>query len=327
MRRRAFITFVGGAAATWPFAVSAQQPMKIPRIGLLSPFSPSDTAPWHQAFLQGLTALGWVEGKNIIIEYRWAEGRNDRLPALIADFVRLKVDVIVTAVTNDTLAAKNATREIPIVMAAAGDPVATGIVESLARPGGNITGLSQMNPDTTGKRLELLKQIAPHISSVAVLLNPEDPIGVLGWKEIQLPARNLGIEVQSLEARSTADLEKAFDAVIKARLGALAVMPNPVFVVNLKLIADFALQNRLPSTFQLREFAGAGGLLSYGPDRNDMFRRAAAFVDKILKGAKPADLPIEQPTKFDLVINLKTAKALGLSVPSTLLATADEVIE
>jgi putative tryptophan/tyrosine transport system substrate-binding protein len=212
-------------------------------------------------------------------------------------------------------------------MAAAGDPVATGIVESLARPGGNITGLSQMNPDTTGKRLELLKEIAPRISSVAVLINPEDPIGVLGWKEIQLPARNLGIEVQSLEARTTADLEKALDAVIKARLGALAIMPNPVFVVNLKRIADFALQNRLPSTFQLREFTAAGGLLSYGPDRNDMFRRAAAFVDKILKGAKPADLPIEQPTKFDLAINVKTAKTLGLTVPPTLLATADEVIE
>jgi putative tryptophan/tyrosine transport system substrate-binding protein len=326
MRRREFITLVGGAAG-WPLAAQAQQSAKIPRIGLLSPFSPSDTAPWHQAFLQGLNALGWVEGKNIIIEYRWAEGRNDRLTALIADFARLKVDVIVTAVTNDTLAAKNATREIPIVMAAAGDPVATGIVESLARPGGNITGLSQMNPDTTGKRLELLKEIAPRISSVAVLINPEDPIGVLGWKEIQLPARNLGIEVQSLEARTTADLEKALDAVIKARLGALAIMPNPVFVVNLKRIADFALQNRLPSTFQLREFTAAGGLLSYGPDRNDMFRRAAAFVDKILKGAKPADLPIEQPTKFDLAINVKTAKTLGLTVPPTLLATADEVIE
>jgi putative tryptophan/tyrosine transport system substrate-binding protein len=327
MRRRAFITLLGGAAAGWPLAARAQQPSKIPHIGLLSPFSPSDAALWNQAFLRGLRDLGWVDGKSIIIEYRYAEGQNDRLPGLVADLIRLKVDIIVTAVTNDTLVAKNATREIPIVMAAAGDPVATGIVESLARPGGNITGLSQMNPDLTGKRLALLKEIAPNVSSVAVLLNPDDPISALGLNEIRLPARQLGVEVHALEVRSTADLDQALHAAAAARAGALAIMPNPVFVTNLKRIADFALQNKLPSMFHLREFADDGGLVSYGVDRSDLYRRAATFVDKILKGAKPADLPIEQPTKFDLAINLKTAKALGLTVPPLLLATADEVIE
>ena len=327
MRRREFIALVGGAAASWPLAVRAQQAGKIPRIGLLSPFSPADTALWHKAFLRGLRDLGWVDGKNIAIEYRFAEGRNDRLPGIIDELVRLKVDVIVTAVTNDTLAAKNAATGIPIVMAAAGDPVGTGIVASLARPGGNVTGLSQMNPELNGKRLELLKEIAPGISSLAVLLNPEDPISTLGWKEIELPARKLNVEAHALEVRNNAELDKALQQAVKARMNALAIMPNPVFVQNLKRIADFALQNHLPSMFHLREFANVGGLVSYGVDRNDLFQRAASYVDKILKGAKPADLPIEQPTKFELVINLKTAKALGLSVPPTLLSRADEVIE
>ena len=326
MQRREFITLVAGAAA-WPLVARAQQAAKIPRIGLLSPFAPADTAPWHQAFLRGLSDLGWVDGKNIAIEYRYSDGRNDRLPELIGDLVRLKVDIIVTAVTNDTLAAKNAAGGIPIVMAAAGDPVATGIVASLARPGGNITGLSQMNPELNGKRLELLKEIAPNISSLAVFLNPEDPISALGQNEIELPARKMKIEVHSFEVRNTLDLNKALQEATKARVDALAIMPNPVFVTNLKLIADFAIQNRVPSVFHLREYAKAGGLVSYGVDRADLFRRAATFVDKILKGANPADLPIEQPTKFELTINLKTAKALGLTVPPKLLLTADEVIE
>ncbi len=327
MRRREVIALIGGAAITWPLAAHAQQATKVPRIGLVSPFARSDTALWHQAFLQGLRDLGWVEGKTIIVEYRYAEGRNDRLPELIADLVRVKVDIIVTSVTNDALAAKNATREIPIVMVAAGDPVATGIVASLARPGGNITGLSQMNPELIGKRLELLKEMVPELSSVAVLWNPEDPISILGWQEIQLPARKLAVEAHSLEVRSPSDLDKALDEAARTRVGALVIMPNPVFVTNLKRIADFAARSRLPSIFHLREFAEAGGLVSYGVDRSDLFRRAATYVDKILKGANPADLPIEQPTKFELVINLKTAKALGLGVPPSLLAHADEVIE
>jgi putative ABC transport system substrate-binding protein len=326
MRRRTFISLVGGAAA-WPLAARAQQPAKIPAIGLVSPFSRSDTTAWHRAFLQGLRDLGWVEGRSISIEYRYADGNNDRLPELIADFVRRKVDVIVTAVTNDALAAKDATREIPIVMAAAGDPVGTGIVGSLAHPGGNITGLSQMNPDLVGKRLELIKEIVPNPSPMAVLWNPDDPISRLTWNETQLPARKLGIEIHSLEVRDSATLDRALAEAAKARAGAIAIMPNPVFVTNLKRIAEFAAQNRLPSMFHLREFADAGGLLSYGVDRSDLFRRAATYVDKILRGAKPADLPIEQPTKFELVINLKTAKALGLAVPDKLVALADEVIE
>jgi putative ABC transport system substrate-binding protein len=326
MQRREFIIFIGGAAA-WPLVVQAEQVTRIFRIGLLSPFSPADTALWHQALLRGLRDLGWIDGKNIAIEYRYAEGRNDRLPKLIDDLVRLKVDIIVTAVTNDTLAAKHAAGGIPIVMAAAGDPVATGIVASLARPGGNITGLSQMNPDLTGKRLELLKEIAPKIASVAVLLNPDDPISSLGLNEIELPARKLKIEVHALPVRDTDGLDGALQEAAKTRIEALAIMPNPVFVKNLKRIADFALQNRLPSMFHLREFAEAGGLLSYGADRTDLFLRAATFVDKILKGARPADLPIEQPTKFDLTINLKTAKTIGLTVPPALIASADDVIE
>ena len=327
MKRREFITLLGGVAVAWPLAAGAQQPNKIPRIGLLSPFSPSDSALWDRAFLQGLRDLGWVDGNSIIVERRYADGKNDRLPELVADLARLKVDVIVTSVSTDSLAAKNATREIPIVMAAAGDPVAIGIVDSLSRPGGNITGLSQMTPDLAGKRLELLREIAPNVASVAVLFNPDDPISTLGLKEIQPSAQKLAVQVHALEVRNPVDLDKALDAAAVARVGALAIMPNPVFVTNLKQIAGFALQNKLPSMFHLREFADDGGLLSYGVDRSDLYRRAATFVDKILKGAKPADLPIEQPTKFDLVINLKTAEALGLTVPSALLATADEVIE
>jgi len=327
MKRREFITLLGGAAVAWPLVAHAQQAVKIPRIGLLSPFSPANTAIWHKAFLRGLRDLGWVDGKNIAIEYRYAEGRNDHLPGLIADLARLKVDIIVTTVTSDTLAAKNAANAIPIVMVAAGDPVATGIVASLARPGGNITGLSQMATDLTGKRLELLKEIAPNISSMAVLLNPDNPISRLSGNEIDLPARKMKVEVHLLEVRSIGDLNKAFQQAAKARMDALAIMPDPVFVTNLKRIADFAIQNRLPSMFHLREFADVGGLMSYGVDRTDLFRRAAIFVDKLLKGASPANLPIEQPTKFELAINLKTANALGLTVPPSLLAIADEVIE
>ncbi len=310
-----------------PLVADAQQVAKIPRIGLLSPFSPSDTALWHQAFRQGLRDLGWVEGKNISIEYRYSEGRADRLPDLAADLVRLKVDIIVAAVTTDALAAKNATRAIPIVMASAGDPVASGLVESLARPGGNITGLSQIAPELVGKRLELLKEIAPTLSRVAVLWNPQNPGSTLNWKELQLPARALGVQLQSLEVRSPNDFVNAFKDATRARAGALAIMPDSVFVTNLKRIADLAAKSRLPSIFHLREFADSGGLVAYGPDRSDMFRRAASYVDKILKGAKPADLPVEQPTKFELVINLKTAKALGLRIPPSVLVRADQVIE
>jgi len=311
-----------------PLTADAQPPAKVPRIGLLSPFSPSDTVLWHQAFRLGLRDLGWVEGKNLSIEYRYAYGRSDRLPDLAADLVRLKVDIIVAAATTSgTLAAKNATTAIPIVMVAAGDPVASGLVESLARPGGNITGLSQMASEVAGKRLELLKEVVPKLSRVAVLWNPQGTTSPLSWKELQLPARQLGVQLHSLEVRSPNEFGKAFEDATKTRAGALAITPDPLFLTNLKRIADFAAKSRLPSMFHLREFVDSGGLMTYGPDRTDMFRRAATYVDKILKGAKPSDLPIEQPTKFELVINLKTAKALGLTIPQSLLLQADEVIQ
>ena len=305
----------------------AQQVGKVPRIGFLSPFSPSATALWLQAFRQGLLDLGWVEGKNISIEYRYAEGQNDRLPDLAADLVRLKVDIIVTAVTPDALAAKNATKTIPIVMAAAGDPVVSGLVDSLARPGGNITGLSQMNPELAGKRLELLKEIVPKLSRVAVLWNPQDQMSTISWNELQPPARSLGVQLHSVEIRSSKDFDKAFEDASRARAGALAIMPAPVFVTNLKLIADLAVTSRLPSIFHLAEFVDSGGLVAYGTNRSDLFRRAAAYVDKILKGTKPQDLPVEQPMKFELVINLKTAKQIDLTIPPNVLVRADRVIK
>ncbi len=297
------------------------------RIGVLSPFSAVVAAPWHQAFRQGLRELGWIEGQNVTIEYRYANGKNDRLLELAAELVRLKVDVIVTSIQTDASIAKRATTSIPIVMASAGDPVAGGLVASLARPGGNITGLTQMAPELAGKRLDLLRQIVPNLSRVAVLWYPRGTTSPLSWKEMQVPARELGIRLQSLEVQSPADFAKAFHGATTARAAAVVVLPDPLFAGNLKRIAELAAKTRLPSIFHLREFADVGGLVAYGVDRADMFRRAAAYVDKILKGTKPADLPIEQPTKFQLVINLKTAKTLGLTIPHSLLLSADQVIE
>ena len=325
--RRKLVIALGAGALAWTGAARAQAPAKVRRIGLLSPFSPSDTALWHQAFRLGLRDLGWVEGKNISIEYRYAEGRSDRLPDLAADLVRLKVDVIVASVTTDALAAQKATKAIPIVMAAGGDPVAIGLVESLARPGGNVTGLSQMTPELGGKRLELLKEMVPKLSRVAVLWNPQSAASTLNWKEIQPPARQLGIQLHSLEVRSPNDFDKAFEDATRARAGALVITARPSDQSNLKRIADLAAKSRLPSIYHFSEFADAGGLVTYGPDRADLFRRAATFVDKILKGAKPGDLPIEQPTKFELVVNMKTAKALGITIPQSVRFRADRVIE
>jgi putative ABC transport system substrate-binding protein len=305
----------------------AQQPGKIPRIGLLSPFSPSATALWHEAFRQGLRDLGWIEGQNISIEYRYSEGRDDRLPELAADLVRLKVDIIVAAGTADSLAAKSATRTIPIVVATVGDPVAIGLVESLARPGGNITGLTNLSAEMASKRLELLKEIVPKLSRVAVLWSPLSRTSTLSWEEIQLPARELGVQLHSLEVGSTNELDKAFEEATRVRAGALAINPGPVFVTNLKRIADLATKRRLPSLFHLRAFADAGGLMTYGTDRSDLYRRAATYVDKILKGTKPADLPVERPMKFELVINLETAKQIGLTIPQSVLYRADKVIK
>jgi putative ABC transport system substrate-binding protein len=324
-RRESIVALAAGALA-WAGAVRAQAPARVRRIGLLSPFSPSGAAPLHHAFRLSLNDLGWVEGKNISIEYRYAEDRYDRLPDLAADLVRLKVDVIVTSVTADALAAQKATRAIPIVIAV-GDPVALGLVESLARPGGNVTGLSTMTVETAGKRLELLTAMVPKLSRVAVLWDPQSPISTLAWKEIQLPAGRLGIQLHSLEVRSANDLDQAVENATPARADALYITPGPVFTANLKRIADLAAKSRVPSIFQFSEFADAGGLVTYGPDRVDLFRRAAAFVDKILKGATPGDLPIDRATKFELVINMKTAKALGIAIPRSVLFRADRVIE
>ena len=326
MRRRDFIALIC-CALPYLREASAQQIRRIPRIGMLSPFSLSDTVAWQQAFLRGLHDRGWKEGTNIAIEYRYGDGKNEVLPRLVAELCDIKVDILVTAVTSDTLAAKNATQDIPIVMVAAGDPVATGIVQSLAHPGGNITGLSSMNVDLSGKHLEVLREINPAISSIAVLFNPENSISALGWSEFRVLSQQTSITLRQFEARSIAELDKVLGEIAGAHMGALAIMPDPIFTSRLKRIADFALKMRMPSIFHLKEFVKAGGLLSYGVDRDDLFRRAAGYVDKILKGARPAELPIEQPTKFELAVNLKTAKALGLTIPDKLLATVDEVVE
>jgi putative ABC transport system substrate-binding protein len=326
-RRRESLIALGVAALPWAGAVRAQAPPTLRRIGMLSGFSPSGYAASYQAFRLGLRDLGWVEGKNISIEYRHAEGRHDRLPDLAADLVGLKVDVIVTAATSDTLAAQRATKAIPIVMVAGGNPVANGLVESLARPGGNVTGLSQMLQEVSGKRLELLKEVVPKLSRVAVLWNPNSTSATLNWKENQQPARQLGIQLFSLEVRSPGELDKAFEAATNMRAGALAILPDPVISTNLERIVDFAAKSRLPSIYQSSEFADAGGLVTYGPDRPDLFRRAATYVDKILKGTKPGDLPVDQPTKLELVVNLKTAKAIGVTIPQSVLFRADKVIE
>ena len=327
IHRRLFIVVGVGALAMPAASFAQQQTGKLFRIGLLSPFSPSATASWHQAFRLGLRDLGWIEGQNISIVYRYADGRNDRLPELAADLVHQKVDVIVAALVIDAVAAKEATSTIPIVVASAGDPVALKVVESEARPGGNVTGLSQTSIELVGKRLELLSEVVPNLSRVAVLWDPQNPVSMLNWKEIQIPAQQLGVQLHSLEVSTINNFDKAFEDATKARAGALVVMPAPLFAGNFKRIADLAAKARLPSIFQFSEFADAGGLLAYGPDRSDMFRRAATYVDRILKGAKPGDLPMERPTKFELVLNMRTAKTLRITVPSAILLRVTRVIE
>ena len=327
MNRRRDLVLLLGAAAFAPRALRAQTPARVRRIGLLSLYSPSVTALWHQAFRLGLRDLGWIEGKNISIEYRYAEGSWDPLPDLAADLVRFRVDVIVASSTPEAVAAKNATRTIPIVMVVPADAVGSGLIESLARPGGNVTGLTQMAPELAGKRLELLTEMVPKLSRVAVLWNPQSQPSTLIFKELQVPARQLGVQLHSLEVRSPDDFDKAFEDATRARVGALIPLASPVITTNLKRISDFAVKNRLPSIYQFSYFADDGGLAAYGPDRADLYRRAASYVDKLLKGAKPGELPIEQPTKFELVVNLRTAKALGITVPQSVLVRADRVIE
>jgi putative tryptophan/tyrosine transport system substrate-binding protein len=331
MRRRDLIAMLGAAAfSPVPGRAAAQGPHAKSSpvvIGMLSPFTRAQTEPWHQAFRKGLHDLGWVEGGNVRFEYRYSDGHDERLPELVADLLKRKPDVIMAAVTTDALPAAKATKTIPIVIAAPGDPVATGLIASLARPGGNVTGLTQMATDLAAKRLQLLKELAPGISRVAVLWYPPGAVSSFAWREIQQPARQMGLALHSLEVRNSNEFDAAFASAVDARDDALVAMPGAIFVVNQQRIVEFAAKHRLPSMFHLPEFAQAGGLMSYGPDRADLFRRAASYVDKILKGADPADLPVQQATKFQLVINLKTAQTLDLAVPQSILARADEVIE
>ncbi len=329
VQRRCFLIAAGAILAA-PFAAEAQQAPKIARIGYLS-VGRAPPPRLRDAFRQGLRDLGYVEGRNVVIEHRSAEGKTELLPALTAELVALKVDVIVTAGgTTAALAAKQATRSVPIVFIGVGDPVSSSLVSSLARPGGNITGLSLLFPELVGKCLEQLKQAVPGVSQVAVLWQP-GAVPERSEKEIieqaNAAARVLKVRLQFVEARSPADLDRAFSDMTRARVGALTVLSTPMLASERKRLADFAAKNRLPTVFSFREYVDAGGLMSYGPDLADMSRRAATYVDKILKGTKPADLPVEQPIKFELVINLKTAKALGLTIPQSLLVRADEVIQ
>ena len=324
MKRRDFITLLGGAAA-WPLAAHAQQAGKLPTIGFLGA-DPSIESKRVAAFVQRLRELGWIDGRNLAIEYRWAEGRNERYAENVAELVRLKVDVIVTVATVPTLAAKQATAVIPIVFAAAGDPVGTGLVASLARPGGNVTGLSAQTAETAGKRLELLREIVPGLGRLAIMGNVGNPINVLELGEVQAAARALGLEVITVELRRAEDISPAFGA-LKGRADALYVCSDPLVNTHRIRVNTLALAARLPTMHFFREYVEAGGLMSYGPNLLDLLRRAADYVDKILRGAKPGDIPVEQPTKFDLIINLTTAKALGLTIPEPFLLRADEVIE
>ncbi len=311
-----------------PLAAEAQ-PARVARIGYLSPLSASADRGqrFFEAFRNGLTDLGYAEGRNIAIESRWAEGKYERLPALAAELVRLKVDVIVTAGVPAILAAKEATSEIPIIMAVVVDPIATGLVASLARPGGNVTGLSVMTPELVGKQLEMLKEIVPKTSRVAVLWNPANPGNPPQLRAAELAARTLGMRLQPLEARSPGEIDSAFAAMSKAGAGGVVVLVDVMFIDQGTRIADLAARRRLAAVYGLAEHVRGGGLIAYAPNFLNNYRRAAVFVDKILRGANPGDLPIEQPTQFELLINLKTARSLGLTIPPSLLLRADQVIE
>ena len=327
MQRREFITLLSGIVAAWPLAARAQQPAKIPRIGFLGNSTATMEANLIGPLRDGLRELGYEEGRNVIIEFRWANGKYDQFPALVAELLAAKVDVIITAGTPATLAIKKATSTVPLVFIAVGDPVGTGVVPNLGRPGGNITGLSSIAPDLEGKRLELLREVVPKLSHVAFFLNPANAFHTASMRQARVAAQSLGIKLQPMEVNKSEQLDGAFASIVKEKPDALLILADRIFLHNRKRMMEFAIQQRLPSVNAYRELVEAGGLISYGPSYEDMHRRAAVYVDKILKGTKPADLPIEQPTKFTLLINLKTAKTLGLTVPPTLVARADELIE
>jgi putative ABC transport system substrate-binding protein len=325
MRRRDFIAAVGGAVVG-PLAARAQQPAKQPTIGFLGSGTLEGQGQWVAAFLQRLRELGWIEGRNITIEYRWAEGNSDRADELAAELVRRRVDVIVTYANPIVLAVKRSTSTIPIVFTAAADPLGTGLVSTLARPGGNVTGLSVEATDLGSKRLELLRDVVPNFHRLGIMANVGNSASVLEMREVQSASGTLGLEVKTLDIRQAEDIARAFDE-LKGHADALYVCIDTILFANRIRIITLALAARLPTMFTTREAVKAGGLMTYGPSFPELFRRAGDYVDKILHGAKPEDLPVEQPTKFDLVLNLTTAKALGLTIPPTLLARADEVIE
>jgi putative ABC transport system substrate-binding protein len=328
MERRTFLAMLTGGLLAAPFAAEAQQAAKVPRIGYLSGGDPAASPHLPEAFRQGLRDLGYVEGRNVVIEYRDVEGKLERYPALAAELVALKVDVIVALGYPGTLAAKNATNTIPIIMVAVADPVRIGLIASLVRPGGNITGLTLLaGTEIVGKHLELLKEAVPNLSRVAVLWNPANPMHVLRLREVEVAGRSLRVQLQILKAQGPEEFDSAFAAMTRERAGALYVVGDPMLRQHRRRLAELAAKSRLPAVYELKDHAEAGGLMAYGPSILDMYWRAATYVDKILKGAKPADLPVEQPTKFELVINMKTAKALGLTIPQSLLLRADQIIQ
>jgi putative ABC transport system substrate-binding protein len=331
MNRRAFLSTLTGGLLAAPLTVEAQQPGKVSRVGYIGPTPVatiiSDPAQPFNSFRREMRQRGYVEGQNLVLELRSVEGRLERVSEVVGELARLNADVIVAVSTPVIQAAQQATRTIPIVMFGVGDPVATGFVASLARPGGNITGLSQLSPEPSGKRLDLLKEVVPGVSRVAILWNPTNPSNAPQLGETKVAAQALGVQLQLLKVRGPQDFESAIQAATRGRAGALITLDDLLIFTHRIQIVALAAKSRLPAIYGWSTFAEAGGLMSYGPDFRDMYRQAAVFVDKILKGAKPADLPIEQPTKYELVINLKTAKALGLTIPPSVLARADEVIE
>jgi putative ABC transport system substrate-binding protein len=329
LSRRQFTALLGGAALApmaFPLSAYAQGQGKLPTIGFLGATTPTVWSAFVAAFLKRLRELGWVDGRNIAIEYHWAEGRGERYAEFAAELVRRKVDVIVTAGTGPVIAVMKATSAIPIVFAAAGDPVGTALVASLARPGGNVTGLSNQQTDLAGSRLELLREVVPGLRRLAVMGNVSTPNVTLEMNELQAVASKIGIEVTKLEIRKTEDIVPGIEA-LNGRVDGLYVCTDPLITTHSIRINTLAVSQRLPTMYAFREYVRAGGLMSYGPNFPDLFRRAADYVDKILRGAKPADIPVEQPVKFDLIINLTTAKALGLTIPEAFLLRANEVIE
>jgi putative tryptophan/tyrosine transport system substrate-binding protein len=325
MKRREFITLLGGAAASWPLAARAQ-PARLPTIGFFSAGSAAALTNWVAALVQRLRELGWIEGRTVAIEYRWAEGRDERIAEITAELVRLKVDVIVTHSAGPVIAAKRATSVIPIVFVVGADAVGGGLVTSLARPGGNATGLSNQETESAGKRLELLREVVPSLRRLAILANIGNPSSVGELGKAKAAAGTLGLEAVTMEIGRAEDIASAFEA-LRGRVDALYVCSEPLVLTNRIRINILAAAARLPTMYALREYVEAGGLISYGANMPDLFRRAGDYVDKILRGTKPGDIPVEQPTKFDLVINLATAKALGLTISNSFLLRADEVIE